>query len=158
MFALNNVNRKTDKKPIFNGYALVCDNNPMNLLLICDHLKIAGLNVIITVDGDDCIEIVKTLAQRLINNSDTSSENDAVKHFDLIFIDIQISGINGLEISNKIKRIDEEVPIIALTNDNFIENRMTYYKYGIVDCLGKPIRKQDLWYCLEKYITPKYVM
>jgi len=148
MRVLHSVDSETVERPVYDGLALVCDNNPMNLSIICEHLRKAGLNIIIAVNGDDCVQIVRERAHRFLINK------DAIKQFDLILIDVQMPDINGLETSRKIRSIDRDVPIIALTEDIFLENRMTYREYGIMDCLGKPFRKMDLLYCLKKYIKP----
>ena len=146
--SIEKLDKKTIDKSVYGGLALVCDNNPMNLAIICEHLRKAGLNPIIAVDGDDCVRIVRERARKYLYTK------DKIKQFDLILIDVHKPSINGLETSVKVRGIDRDVPIIALTDDIFIENRMTYRDYGIVDCLGKPFRKQDLLYCVQKYVTP----
>ena len=157
MNVLNSLDTETKKRPVFDGFALVCDNNPMNISIISSHLVKAGINTLIAVDGDDCVRLVNEQAKRYKKNNCAIYNKDTSKQFDLIFIAVQMPAINGLEISMRIRDIDWNVPIIAMTNDSFIENRMTYREYGIVDCLGKPIRKQDMLYCLSKYVAPVLV-
>lgn len=56
---------------------------------------------------------------------------------DLIFMDIQLLGENGLEITKKVKGKYPEVIIIILTNHDLPEYREAAYRYGANHFLPK---------------------
>jgi len=62
--------------------------------------------------------------------------------------------MDGLEAAEIIQRLDDKVPVVALTA-NIMSNDMEIYKLrGIKDCLGKPFLSQELWCCLMGYFNP----
>jgi len=130
------------EKPVFKGEVLVCEDNTLNQIVIVDHLKKVGLQSIIAVNGKEGVELVK---ERKENNE---------KPFDLIFMDIHMPVMDGLEASKKIIEMNTNTPIVALTANIMSDDRETYIKAGMVDCLSKPFIATDLWSCLLKYINP----
>jgi two-component system sensor histidine kinase/response regulator len=74
--------------------------------------------------------------------------------YELILMDIHMPVMDGLEASAEIKRLGCMIPIIALTANVLTQDTDIYYRYGIVDHLGKPFTSQELWACLSKYLSP----
>jgi two-component system sensor histidine kinase/response regulator len=74
--------------------------------------------------------------------------------YELILMDIHMPVMDGLEASAEIKRLGCMTPIIALTANVLTQDTDIYYRYGIVDHLGKPFTAQELWNCLSRYLTP----
>ncbi|MCL2636798.1 MAG: ATP-binding protein [Oscillospiraceae bacterium] len=127
-------------KPNFTGEILVCEDNTLNQQVICDHLSRVGLQTVVTYNGEDGVKLV---AERLRNGE---------KPFDLIFMDIHMPVMDGLEAATKIKEMGIETPIIAFTA-NVMSNDMELYKEcGMADCIGKPFTTQELWQCLSRFI------
>jgi len=72
--------------------------------------------------------------------------------FDLIFMDIHMPVMDGLEAASQINGLGVETPILALTA-NIMSNDLEMYKAsGMLDYLGKPFTSQELWKCLIKYL------
>ena len=136
------VQTKFLEKPNFNGEVLVCDDNPINQELIREHLMRVGLRTITADNGQIGVDIVK---DRLDKNK---------KMFDLIFMDIFMPIMDGIEAANKIKALDNTIPIVALTANIMTSDLETYKRNGMPDCLGKPFTTADLWNTLMKYIKP----
>jgi len=62
--------------------------------------------------------------------------------------------MDGIEAAGKILTLNTGVPVVALTA-NIMSNDMEIYEQsGMVDCLGKPFKSQELWRCLMKYFKP----
>jgi len=76
------------------------------------------------------------------------------KQFDLIFMDIHMPVMDGLEAASEIMTIEPEIPIVAMTANVMSEDKNAYKASGMMDVLGKPFSSQDLWQCLTQYITP----
>lgn len=67
---------------------------------------------------------------------------------DLIFMDIQLPGANGLEITKEIKRVYNEIVIVILSSNGMQEYRQQAYRNG-ADYF---ISKEDA-YCMESILT-----
>ncbi|MCL2754417.1 MAG: transporter substrate-binding domain-containing protein [Oscillospiraceae bacterium] len=130
------------EKPNFCGEVLVCEDNALNRQVICEHLKRVGLETAVAFDGKQGVDMV---AQRMKNGEKT---------FDLIFMDIHMPVMDGLEATREIFALGVETPIVALTANIMAGDLELYKNSGIVDYLGKPFTSQVLWRCLLKYFTP----
>jgi CheY-like chemotaxis protein len=97
---------------------------------------------VIAVNGKEGVEIVQ---QRMENNE---------KPFDLIFMDIHMPVMDGLEAASKITAMNTGIPIIAMTANIMASERDIYREHGMPDCVGKPFTSQELWRCLLNYLTP----
>ena len=132
------------EKPNFDGVVLVCDDNSMNQEVICEHLSRVGLETVIATNGRQGVEIVTERAEK------------KAPPFDLIFMDMFMPVMDGLEASAKIMALDTGTPIVAMTANVMVGELEKYRKHGMPDCLGKPFTSQELWHILLKYLTPIY--
>ena len=128
------------KKPYFDAEILVCEDNFLNQQVICDHLSRVGIRTTVAHNGKEGIDAV------------LKRKKDGDNHFDLIFMDIHMPVMDGLEASYQISAIDLDVPIVALTANIMANDVELYRKAGMLDVLGKPFTSQDLWKCLSKYL------
>ena len=76
------------------------------------------------------------------------------KQFDLIFMDIHMPVMDGIEASHKILELNTGIPIVAMTANVMSTDREIYIQSGMSRCIGKPFASQELWHCLLKYLTP----
>ena len=131
------------EKPNFEGEILVCEDNSLNQQVISDHLGRVGIKAVLANNGKEGVDIV-------MNRIKTGE-----KPFDLIFMDIHMPVMDGLEASSRITELGIKTPIVALTA-NIMSNDMEIYKQrGMYDTLGKPFTSQELWSCLLTYIPAK---
>ena len=135
-----------DEKPIFDGEILVCEDNSLNQMVISDHLAKVGLKTVIAENGRIGVNLVK-------NRIDKGE-----KTFDLIFMDIHMPEMDGLDTAKHIIEMGVETPIIALTANIMANDKETYLASGMCDCLPKPFVAHELWACLLKYLKPVSVM
>ena len=134
------------EKPVFDGEVLVCEDNPLNQMVIKDHLSKVGLNTVIAGNGKIGVDLVKE-----------RKENGA-KQFDLIFMDIHMPEMDGLEAAEEIIKMDVKTPVIALTANIMANDREAYISSGMCDCLPKPFVAHELWSCLLKQLKPVSMM
>jgi CheY-like chemotaxis protein len=127
------------KKPAFHGEVLVCEDNKMNQRVISEHLARVGLDVEIAENGREGIEKVRA---RLTNGE---------KPFDLIFMDIHMPVMDGIEAAPKIIALNTGTPIVAMTANVMAGDMESYLELGMEDQVGKPFTSQELWLCLLKY-------
>jgi len=141
MFGRNIVINELEK-PFFSGDVLLCEDTEMNQQVIFEHLARVGIKAVIAENGKAGYEAVK---ERMDKNAD---------QFDLIFMDIHMPVMDGLEAAAKITELNLGIPIVAMTANIMYNDREIYKKSGMYDCVGKPFTSQELWRCLMKYLTP----
>jgi signal transduction histidine kinase/CheY-like chemotaxis protein len=130
------------EKPAFEGEILLCEDNAMNQQVICEHLARVGLKTVIAENGKIGFEMVQ------------SRKEKGEKQFDLVFMDMHMPVMDGLEAAAKIMELKTGVPVVAMTANIMANDREIYRMNGMNDCVGKPFTSQELWRCLMKYFTP----
>jgi CheY-like chemotaxis protein len=130
------------EKPTFEGEVLLCEDNVMNQQVICEHLARVGLNTVVADNGKIGVEMVQSRMQ------------NGEKQFDLIFMDMHMPVMDGLEASTMIFELKTGIPIVAMTANIMSNDRKIYKMSGMNDCVGKPFTSQELWRCLMKYFKP----
>ena len=117
---------------------------PMNILIAEDNLinqKLAehifvkmGYTPDIVVNGHDALNAV------------------ASKKYDIVFMDVQMPGIDGLEATHFIRENMEYQPVIvAMTANAMPEDREACLKAGMDDYLSKPMKIAEIIDVLEKW-------
>ena len=73
---------------------------------------------------------------------------------DLIFMDINLPDIDGMEITRQIKEKPEyaSIPVIALTANAMVGDRERYLSEGCDDYLRKPISRTELRGVLDRFL------
>jgi CheY-like chemotaxis protein len=130
------------EKPVFDGEILLCEDNKMNQDIIRDHLARVGLKTVVAQNGMEGVEMFR------------SRVSDGGKLFDLVFMDIQMPVMDGLEASDEINKMNTGTSIVAMSANAVSADREEYAAHGMVDCLAKPFTSQELWRCLLKHLTP----
>lgn len=75
------------------------------------------------------------------------------EQFDLIFMDINLPGINGYEVSQQIReKLGQETPpIIALTAGTIEDDDEAFRSSGMSDFIAKPLSKVDFKNAVQKW-------
>ena len=117
-----------------------------------DYSDIQGMNILIAEDNDINWEIISAMLG-MFGITTERAENGVVcvekmsqakkGDYDLIFMDIQMPEMNGLEATRKIHKLDDpwacNIPIIAMTADAFSENVTECLNAGMNGHIAKPI-------------------
>ncbi|MCL2456098.1 MAG: response regulator, partial [Defluviitaleaceae bacterium] len=130
------------KRPVFEGEILICEDNDMNQQVVCEYLSKMGLRTVVAENGKLGFEIVRSRKQK----------NE--KQFDLIFMDVHMPVMSGIEAAEKIFSLDEKIPIVAMTANIMPADIEIYKQIGMRDCIGKPFTSQELIDCLMDYFSP----
>ena len=129
-------------KPHFDkGEILIAEDNEMNQGVICEHLSRLGLKFTVVSNGKEAVEMVRN---RVRNSK---------KPFDLIFMDIHMPVMSGMEASSIIAGLNVGTPIIAMTANVLSVSDNVYKDCGMEGCVNKPFTTQELWRVLIKYIV-----
>lgn len=120
-----------------SGKVLVVDDSMTARKLIIDFLKEQNCDVVEAVDGKDGLAKAK-------ENSDLN----------LIFSDINMPWMSGLEMVAEIKKIKnlENIPICMLTTESGAESIEEAKNLGVDAFLVKPIQQDQLAVVLEGYL------
>ncbi len=116
---------------------LIVDDTPVNLVVAKGMLKESQAKVTTAESGEDCLELLK------------------VNHYDIIFLDHKMPGLDGIETMNQAKGLDGPSrlsPYIALTANSGSGLREEYISYGFNDYLPKPIKSDALMKILARYL------
>jgi CheY-like chemotaxis protein len=124
----------------FKGEVLLCEDNDMNQQVLCEHLKKVGIKADIAENGREGYNMVRCRHEK------------GEKPYDLIFMDIHMPVMDGLEATRLIMELNTGVPIVAMTANVMAHDRELYLKAGMKDCLGKPFRVQELYSFLARYL------
>lgn len=100
----------------------------------------AVYDVVVAKDGQEAYDMVKA----------SMSED---KFFDLIFMDIQMPNLDGLQSTRLIRQMGYSAPIVALTAFSEESNVKECYDSGMDHFLSKPIRRPALKQVLKKFAT-----
>lgn len=122
------VNALIDKK------VLVAEDNKMNQMLLEMLLEESNINLDFAQDGQIAL--------------DKFEENT----YDMILMDIQMPNMNGYQATQAIRKIDDKIPIVALSANVMQEDIQMAYEAGMNDYLAKPIEVEKLYELLLKYL------
>jgi DNA-binding response OmpR family regulator len=77
-------------------------------------------------------------------NGDDAYQTLMSKKFDLIILDVQVPGMNGFEILQRIRQENIQTPVIMTTSLTSMQNLETGYESGCDDYLKKPYELLEL--------------
>lgn len=115
---------------------LAVDDNPANLQLIGELLKGLGAKVVLAKNGMEALE-----------------EQDKSK-FDIIFMDIQMPGIDGLETTRRIRKQEQDrqrTPVVALTAHAMTDQKTDLLLAGLDDYLTKPVSEGQIAHVIRRW-------
>ncbi|MBR0251660.1 MAG: response regulator, partial [Synergistaceae bacterium] len=122
---------------------LIVDDTPVNLVVARGMLKDSQAQVYTCESGEECLALL----------------ND--NHYDIIFLDHKMPGLDGIETLKKAREIDGPSRLakyIALTANSGSGLREEYISYGFNDYLPKPIKSDALKKILAKYLPENLKM
>ncbi|MFT5295767.1 MAG: PAS domain S-box-containing protein [Colwellia sp.] len=73
---------------------------------------------------------------------------------DVIFMDIQMPNMDGIQACEIIKDLHPNIPIIALTANVMAHDIKKYKQTGFDHCLGKPVDVQEVYKLLQQLMIP----
>lgn len=114
---------------------LAVDDNNANLRLVTTLLQDLDVPVLSASSGEEAIRLVRE------------------QKVDMVFMDIQMPGMNGLEATRHIRSLPDlrHVPVIALTAHAMADERRTLINEGMNDYQTKPISLQQLAECIQRW-------
>lgn len=116
---------------------MVVEDNEKNRKLMRVVLKAKGYNITEATTGEEALNLLKTQTP------------------DIILMDIQLPGIDGLTLIKQIKDnvVTKDIPIIAVTAYAMKGDEQKILDTGCNAYVSKPINTQELPIIVEKYIN-----
>lgn len=126
-------------KDYFGDYhpqVLIVDDNIVNRKVASEILNNAGCVISLAESGYQALEKVQEY------------------QYDLIFMDIQMPGMDGVETTRAIRALGIEnlPPIVAMTAYSMKEDREKFLAEGLDDYISKPVKAQSLISKVQEYI------
>ncbi len=118
-------------------------------------VKIKDLNILIAEDNDSNYLLIKKLLKdnqltRAITGVE-AIEKIKAQTFDIVFMDMRMPVMNGLEATSLIREFNQITPIIALTANAFDSDRENALAAGCNHFMTKPVKKRELMDLLFRY-------
>ncbi|MGE0079174.1 MAG: response regulator [Bacteroidales bacterium] len=118
-----------------NKLILIVDDDQASLLLLEIIIAKTGAKIIVADCGKKALDL-------FLNT----------KGIDLILMDIKMEGMSGLEATRLIRKIDQNIPIIAQTACVIAGDKENCLRAGCSDYISKPIVAEELIKTIDKYI------
>jgi CheY-like chemotaxis protein len=115
---------------------LIVDDNPVNLKLIRILLEGEGYDIHTAVDAEDALRVLGELRPRMI------------------LMDIQLPGIDGLELTRRLKAdpVTRDIVILGLTAYAMKGDEQRILAAGCNGYIAKPIDTRTLPRVIERYL------
>ncbi|MDK2777102.1 MAG: response regulator [Pseudomonadota bacterium] len=119
--------------------ALIVEDNPVNLKVLEKMLLRVwqGIEVTSVTSGEACLTVT------------------AQTHFDLIFMDCQMPGLDGFETTRRLREQGVDSPVVACTANTADGIRERCQQAGMNDYLAKPLKVPLIRQVLQKWLAGK---
>ncbi|HEY6927557.1 MAG TPA: response regulator [Steroidobacteraceae bacterium] len=119
------------------GRVLVVEDHPANQYVAKSLLESLECSVRVAGTGAEALELL------------------AREGFDLVFMDCQMSGMDGYETTRRMRAIlHRYIPVVAITANAMVDDRQRCLQAGMDDFLPKPFNKSALSDLLCKWLVP----
>jgi PAS domain S-box-containing protein len=120
---------------------LLAEDNPINQQLAVTLLERQGHTVVVASSGEEVLALLEKRAA-----------------FDLVMMDVQMPGMDGLETTAHIRRKEastsNHIPIVAITAYAMKGDRERCLQAGMDEYVSKPIRANDLYDAIRRAMNP----
>jgi DNA-binding NtrC family response regulator len=111
---------------------LVVDDEHLIRWSLEQNLKKLGYEVVTAGSGEDALRLVRE------------------EQPDLVLLDIQLPGISGIDVLEKIKDQDDDIIVIMVTANSGLENAVNAMRLGAFDYISKPFNLDELSIVVKK--------
>ncbi len=149
VLAGKNILQGQETHPVFTPESFSAKREPIRILLAEDNivnqhvavgiLKKLGLRADAVANGVEAVKALETIP------------------YDLVLMDVQMPGMDGLEATRKIRdprsaALNHQIPVIAMTAGIMPDDREQCFTAGMNDYVSKPVSLQKLAEALGKWI------
>ena len=130
---------KNEKEPTYewkNKTILIIEDDPVSLKFIEEILEPTGANILSHKTGRDGLSAFRENAKT-----------------DMILLDMSLPDVNGLEVIQKIRKTNAQIPVIIQTAHAMSGDKEKALEFGANDYITKPIDKNALFRIIRGYLT-----
>jgi len=123
-------------RPEFNGeQILVCDDHTSSFVFISEMFEDQNVKVLQAKSGNEAVNIC--------------NDNPSIS---LVLMDIQMSGLNGVDAMLQIKKLQAHIPVVAQTAFAQKGDRERFMKEGFDEYITKPLDDRDLQSIFKRFL------
>ena len=115
--------------------------------------------ILIVDDEPDMLKLLSMILREKTPYEITTTNNpiEAVElvkkeRFDIVISDLKMPGLDGIEIIDAVKKVDEDTPVIIVTAYGTVESATEAMQKGGFDFITKPFRKEHILFTIDKAI------
>jgi len=123
-----------ERQPLLRGRVLVAEDGPDNRTLIGILLQKFGLEYEMVENGEEALAAL------------------ASGGYDLVLMDLQMPGLDGLAATERLRAGGSAIPVVALTADLLADAHSACRRAGCDAVVGKPIDQQALHAELSRFL------
>jgi putative nucleotidyltransferase with HDIG domain len=116
---------------------LFVDDEESILEVASEYFKTKGYNILTAGNGRIAVDII------------------AKEKIDCCFTDINMPEMDGLELAEHIRTVDNTIPVIIMTGYPSLDNTIRTLKNGVVDFLIKPVNLNQLEICVQRVLRER---
>jgi len=114
---------------------LIAEDEELNFKLFIEIFKFTGVEIIRATNGREAVNLFREKAG-----------------IDLLILDIKMPEMNGIDALIEIRKLDPEMPAIAVTAYALKEDKLKCLSIGFSEYIAKPFRKMEFLETVEKYL------
>jgi DNA-binding NtrC family response regulator len=107
-------------------HVLLVDDDEEYLEAMAERMEARGLHVTVARNGEEALQAVTE------------------KTFDVVFLDLQMPGIDGIETLHRLREREAELQVILITGYGTIDSSVAAMKLGAKDFVQKPADIESL--------------
>lgn len=111
---------------------MVVDDDPLLRQLVPDQLERSGFECASAASGEEALEVLRTM------------------DYDVVLLDVRMSGISGLDALREIRKLDDAPEVIMLTADTSLNTGIEAMRFGAYDYLTKPATLDEMEAVIRK--------
>jgi FixJ family two-component response regulator len=122
-------------------------------------------HLISIVEDDESIRLAIASLLRSVGHRVTSYESayeflisGDIGRTDCIIVDIQLPGVDGIELKHHLDKLSSRAPVIMITPRQDDACRDRAFASGVLCVLNKPFRAKALVDCVERALAPQCVL
>ncbi len=116
---------------------VLVDDEEEFVTTLAERLDLRGINVQVATNGEIALRII---------------ENDSP---DIVVLDVMMPGLGGLEVLQRIKAINSQIPVILLTGHGSTEQEIETMLESAYDYLMKPLNIDELIKKMQEAINSR---
>jgi DNA-binding NtrC family response regulator len=119
------------------AHILVVDDEPLIRATLAEYLQQEGFTVTTCASGEEALRVA------------------AEQQFDVALCDVQLPGIDGIELLDRIVQINPEIFVLLITAYATVENAVEAFHHGAHDYLMKPILLDEVLAKLQRMLATR---